>query len=83
MSRAYSLDLQKLFLEIMLYDSESFVRIQNIFNPKNFDEDLIEAAKFIGEHATEYKVLPDHTQVKAMTGFELDTVDNLGEGQLK
>ena len=43
----YNYDVQKLFLEMMMQDAQSFLRVQNIFNEENFDRDLREAAKFI------------------------------------
>jgi hypothetical protein len=33
----YGLEVQRLFLEMMLQDASSYVRVQNIFNPDNFD----------------------------------------------
>ena len=43
----YNKDTQKLFLEMMLNDVESFFRVQNIFNPQYFDRELKAVAKFI------------------------------------
>jgi hypothetical protein len=37
MAKEYSPDLQKLFLEMMMQDAQNYVRVQNIFNPENFD----------------------------------------------
>ena len=33
----YNIDVQKLYLEMLLADAESFARAQNIFTPKSFD----------------------------------------------
>jgi hypothetical protein len=33
----YTFDVQKLYLEMMLADAESFARAQNIFDSNNFD----------------------------------------------
>ena len=55
----YTYDVQKLFLEMMMHDAQSFLRVQNIFNEENFDRDLRETAKFIYDHANEHKTLPD------------------------
>ena len=46
----YSVEVQKLFLEFMMQDAQSYVRVQNIFNEENFDRSLRSAAKFIREH---------------------------------
>ena len=32
----YTFDVQKLYIEMMLADAESFARAQNIFTPKKF-----------------------------------------------
>ena len=40
MTKEYSPELQKLFLEMMLQDAQSYVRVQNIYNPENFDRSL-------------------------------------------
>ena len=71
MLKDYGLDVQKLFLEMMLQDAESYVRVQNIYNPENFDRSLRETAKFINEYSDKYKSLPSAEQVRATTGTEL------------
>ena len=50
MTKEYSPELQKLFLEMMLQDAQSYVRVQNIYNPENFDRSLRDVAKFIKTH---------------------------------
>ena len=37
MLKDYSLEVQRLFLEMMLEDATSYVRVQNIYNAQNFD----------------------------------------------
>jgi len=37
MAKEYTLEMQKLFLEMMLQDAQSYIRVQNIYNPENFD----------------------------------------------
>jgi archaellum biogenesis ATPase FlaH len=76
----YSPDLQKLFLEMMLQDAQNFIRVQNIYNPENFDRSLRSAAEFFREHATDHKTLPTREQVKAACGVELREVPDVGEG---
>ena len=79
MAKEYTPELQKLFLEMMLHDAQSFVRVQNIYNPENFDRNYREAAKFIREHADKHKTLPTIDQVKAVTGVELKPAKDLNE----
>ena len=63
MLKDYGLDVQKLFLEMMLHDAESYVRVANIYNPENFDRSLRPAAEFIAKHSDEYKTLPTRDQM--------------------
>ena len=80
MLKDYSIDVQRLFLEMMLEDASSYVRIQNIYNPQNFDKSLRPAAEFIKEHSDKYSTLPDRTQIAATTGVKLSPVPELTEG---
>ena len=77
----YNYDVQKLFLEMMMQDAQSFLRVQNIFNEDNFDRDLKETAKFIYDHANEHKTLPDRAQIKAVTNIDLLEIPDLNSGQ--
>ena len=80
MLKDYGLDIQKLFLEIMLSDAVLFTRLQNIYNPENFDRSLKSAAKFIEEHADQYKTLPTIDQITATTGIKLSIPLDLNDG---
>jgi archaellum biogenesis ATPase FlaH len=77
MSKEYTTDLQKLFLEMMLQNAESYVRVQNIYNPENFDRSLREAAKFIKQHVDTHKAMPTAEQIKAVTSLDLKPVPDL------
>jgi len=79
MTKEYSPELQKLFLEMMLQDAQSYVRVQNIYNPENFDRSLRDVAKFIKQHTDDHKAMPTAEQVKAVTGVELKHVPDLTE----
>ena len=83
MLKDYSTDVQKLFLEMMLQDATSYVRVQNIFNPDNFDRNLRPAAEFIREHSDKYKTMPEITQISAATGVKLQAVPDLNEGHFE
>src|SRR6056300_324228 len=78
----YSPEVQQLFLEIMMQDAQSFLRVQNIFNSENFDRHLRETAQFIYDHANEHKTLPDRAQIKAVTGVHLQEIPELNEGHI-
>jgi KaiC/GvpD/RAD55 family RecA-like ATPase len=68
---------------MMLQDATSYVRVQNIFNPENFDRSLRPAAEFIREHSDKYKTMPEVTQISAATGVKLQTVPDLNEGHFE
>jgi replicative DNA helicase len=78
--KEYGLDVQRLFLEMMLEDATSYVRVQNIYNPQNFDRSLRPAAEFIKEHSDKHKTMPDRQQISATTGVKLAPVPDLNEG---
>ena len=76
----YTVDIQKLFLEMMLNDAQSFVRIQNIFNAENFDRSLRKAAEFIFTHTDKQSTIPTLKQVNSTCGTNLKPVPDLTDG---
>jgi archaellum biogenesis ATPase FlaH len=74
MSKNYDTQVQKLFIEMMLADPQSYVRVQNIFNPNNFDRSLQSAAKFIKEHCEKHTIMPLHEQINAATNNNFQTI---------
>ena len=80
MATEYTPELQKLFLEMMMQDAQSFVRVANIYNPENFDRSLRDVAKLIASHSAEYKTLPTYEQIKALTGVDLKPIPDAIEG---
>lgn len=70
----YDFEVQKLYLEMFLSDAETFVRCQNIFDSKNFDQRLQESAEFITKYVDEYKVMPEANIVNASTRSQFDPV---------
>ena len=82
MLKDYSVEVQKLFLEMMLSDAESFVRVQNIYNPENFDRSIRAAAQFVKTHYEEHGSLPILEQINAATGSKLESLPDLPDGNL-
>jgi archaellum biogenesis ATPase FlaH len=80
MTKDYNADIQKLFLEMMMEDASTYVRVQNIFNAENFDRSLRAAAEFIKTHSDDHRTLPTRDQIQAVTGVELRPVPNLDKG---
>lgn len=79
----YGHDIQKLYLEMMLADAETFVRCQSIFDHTLFDRKLQPAAEFINKHVTEFNTLPTFEIVKAATKVELESPGTLNEQHLE
>ena len=73
----YTFDVQKLYLEMMLADAESYARAQNIFDPNSFDRKLQPIAKFVKDYSEEYKVLPEVDQVNAKHDIKLKPAKDL------
>ncbi len=80
MTKDYNADIQKLFLEMMLQDATMYVRVQNIYNPENFDRSLRAVAEFVKEHSDKFKTLPTREQIQATTGVELRDVPDFQDG---
>jgi len=69
--KEYTLELQKLFMEFLAHDQDSFVRVNGILDPEYFDRSLRKAVTFIQEHAEGYNALPEKPQIEAVTGLQL------------
>lgn len=80
MIKDYTYEIQKLYLELMLADAETFVRCQGIFDHTLFDRKLQESAEFINEYAKEYNVLPEYDMVNAACKMDLKRPENVKEG---
>jgi KaiC/GvpD/RAD55 family RecA-like ATPase len=65
---------------MMLEDVTSYIRVQNIFNPENFDRSIRPAAEFIKQHCDAHKTMPDRAQISATTGIRLQPIAELNEG---
>lgn len=78
----YGIEVQKLYLELMLADAEVFVRCQGIFDHTLFDRKLQDAAEFINEYAKEYAVMPDYHMVNAHCNTDLKKPEEIKDGHL-
>ena len=77
MAKQFGTDVQKLFIEMMLSDGQSYVRVQNIYNPNNFDRSLRSAAEFIKTHCADHSVMPLFEQINAVTGNNFQKIPDL------
>jgi len=75
----YGYDIQKLYLEMMLHDAETFVRCQSIFDHELFDRKLQSTAKFINEYVVDHNILPTLEIVNAATNVSLSPHIDLRE----
>ena len=80
MVEEYNVNVQTLFLRMMLTNAELYVRVMNIMNPDNFDKSLRPVANFFKEHMEKYNLLPDSAQVVAVTGIEIEPVTEFEQG---
>ena len=67
----YGYDIQKVYLEMMMTDAESFVRCQAVFDPGSFDRRLQPQAKFLNDYVVEHNALPTFDMINAATDGNL------------
>ena len=75
----YGYDIQKVYLEMMLSDAESFVRCQAVFDPDSFDRRLKAPAEFLNNYVMEHNALPTLDMINAATDVKLKEVGELQE----
>jgi len=76
----YNVNVQTLFLRMMLTNSELYIRVMNIMDSKNFDKSLRPVTDFFKEHMEKYNLLPDNEQVKAVTGVDIEPIVDFEQG---
>ena len=72
--KEYTVEMQKLFLRMMITNADLYIRVMNIMNSENFDKSLRPVAELFKEHSTKFNVLPDTTQIKAITGQDIEMI---------
>jgi len=75
----YGYDIQKVYLEMMMSDAESFVRCQAVFDPDSFDRRLKAPAEFLNNYVMEHNALPTLDMINAATDVQLKDVGELQE----
>jgi replicative DNA helicase len=76
----YDYDVQKMYLELLVADTETFVRCQSIFDHTLFDKKLHAAAEFISEYVKGYNVVPDFDMINSTCRVNLKPHADLKEG---
>jgi len=79
MNKEYGYDVQKVYLQMMLSDAQSFVRCQTIFDHTLFDRKLQGAAEFMNNYVTEHNALPTEEMVNASCNVNLKIPEGLRE----
>lgn len=79
----YTAEVQTLFLRMMVTNAELYTRVANIMNAENFERSLRPVAMLFKEHGEKYNVLPDITQIKALTGIDIEHIPELNEGHFQ
>ena len=82
-TKNYDYEVQKVYLEMMLSDAETFVRCQGIFDHTLFDRKLQDAAAFINEYTKQYNVMPDYETVNASCRTDLTRPLDVKEGHMQ
>ena len=75
----YGYDIQKVYLEMMMSDAESFVRCQAVFDPDSFDRRLKAPAEFLNNYVSEHNALPTFDMINAATDINLKDPGKLQE----
>jgi archaellum biogenesis ATPase FlaH len=75
----YGYEIQKIYLEMMMTDAESFIRCQAVFDPEAFDRRLQPAAKFLDNYVTEYNAMPTFDMINAALDSKLKDPGQLQE----
>jgi len=75
----YGYDIQRVYLEMMLTDAETFVRCQSVFDDEQFDRRLQPAAKFVNDYVTDHNAMPTFDMVNAATRSDLKDPGQLRE----
>jgi len=76
----YNIDVQVVFLRMMVTNAELFTRVLNIIKPENFDRKLRPAVSFLIDHSKNYNVLPEPIQIKAACQLDIDPIEDLDDG---
>jgi KaiC/GvpD/RAD55 family RecA-like ATPase len=75
----YGYEIQKVYLEMMMTDAESFVRAQAVFDPGSFDRRLQDTATFLNDYVIEHNALPTFDMINAATDGQLKHPGDLQE----
>src|SRR6056297_439755 len=75
----YGYDIQRVYLEMMMTDAETFVRCQTVFDPSQFDRRLQPAAEFLNQYVADHNAMPTFDMINAATQSDLKDPGQLQE----
>lgn len=67
----YDLEMQKLYLGVLLSNSDIFTRVRSVTKSEHFDPRIRKAVNEIIEYSDKYSGLPDPEYLKSKTGIEI------------
>ena len=73
----YGLDFQQLVLNVLITDSDIFVRCQSILQPEYFQGKYIKAVQYMLEYANKYSTLPTVEEVQLKSSAALQKIPEL------
>lgn len=73
----YTLEMQQLYINMMLSDPTAFTRCQNIIKDDYFHDRLKPAVRYILKFSDEYRALPTPEQVRAETKVNVEFIPEL------
>jgi archaellum biogenesis ATPase FlaH len=75
--KAYTLEMQMLYLNFMMSDPTAFTRCQNIVKDEYFNDRLKPAVRYILKFSDEFRALPTPEQVKAETNVQIEMMADI------
>jgi len=80
----YTTDIENLFIQFLMSDPALFVTCRPILTSEHFnDSKNRKAISFIVDHASKYVSLPTVEQIKAVTGKEVELINDITESHHK
>ena len=73
----YNEDIQYLFLQFLISDSDLFARCQNIVNPEFFSRKYKPTVELLVSHSKDYNSLPTIDQINAVGGADFEALVNI------
>ena len=70
----YTPELQKLFVETLISDTDTYSRCQSILNHTYFEQPFLDCVQFIKKYTDQYGKIPDPEKIHATCGVKLEII---------